>query len=80
MTANRVYRNQMDMGYVLNELRNGRGTQFDPEVVDVFLQILEEGTIDINKLYSAQKTEGSKAAEEKKADEKKADTTSGGKE
>lgn len=51
MTANRIYRNQMDIGYVLNELRKGRGTQFDPQVVDIFLQILEEGTIDINKLY-----------------------------
>ena len=54
MTANRIYRNQMDIGYVLNELKKGRGTQFDPHVVDVFLAILEEGTIDVNKLYPTQ--------------------------
>ena len=51
MTANRIYRNQMDLGYVLNELKKGRGTQFDPKVVDIFLGILEEGTIDLEKLY-----------------------------
>ena len=51
MTANRIYRNQMDISYVLNELKKGRGTQFDPNVVDVFLEILSEGTIDLNTLY-----------------------------
>ena len=51
MTANRIYRNQMDISYVLNELKKGRGTQFDPNVVDVFLEILSEGTIDLNALY-----------------------------
>ena len=51
MTANRIYRNQMDIDYVLDELRKGRGTQFDPRVVDIFLAILEEGTIDLNLLY-----------------------------
>ena len=30
MTANRIYWNQMDISYVLNELKKGRGTQFDP--------------------------------------------------
>lgn len=54
MSANRVYRNQMDFGYVLNELKKGRGTQFDPNVVDVFLAILNEGTIDLEKLYPKQ--------------------------
>lgn len=54
MTANRIYRNQMDITYVLDELKKGRGTQFDPVVVDIFLEILEEGTIDLNKLYPKQ--------------------------
>mgnify|MGYP002668449068 CR=1 FL=1 len=35
MTANRVYRKQLDMAYVIQELKNGRGTQFDPGLVDV---------------------------------------------
>lgn len=52
MTANRVYRKQMDFDYVLNEMRNGRGTQFDPEFVDILLRLIEKGQIDLNKLYS----------------------------
>ena len=78
MTANRIYRNQMDIGYVMNELKKGRGTQFDPDVVDIFLRILDEGTIDLNRLYPKQmqhseqeeaaKKSGSRKEEEKKAE------------
>ena len=53
MTANRVYRKQMDFGYVLNEMRNGRGTQFDPQIVDILLKLIDNGEIDLNKLYPA---------------------------
>lgn len=52
MTANRVYRKQMDFNYVLNEMRNGRGTQFDPQFVDILLKLIEDGKIDLKKLYS----------------------------
>ena len=51
MTANRVYRKQMDFDYVLNEMRKGRGTQFDPHITDVFLQLIAEGKVDLNALY-----------------------------
>ena len=51
MTANRVYRRQMDFGYVLNEMRNGRGTQFDPQIVDILLKLIDTGKIDLNTLY-----------------------------
>ena len=52
MTANRVYRKQMDFDYVLSEIRNGRGTQFDPHIADVFLKLIDDGKIDIAKLYN----------------------------
>ena len=52
MTANRVYRKQQDFDYVMKELHNGRGTQFDPELLDIFLELIETGEIDINLLYS----------------------------
>ncbi|MBQ1491527.1 MAG: HD domain-containing protein, partial [Blautia sp.] len=55
MTANRVYRKQMDFGYVLGELERGRGTQFDPEFVDILLRLIEEGTIDLHKIYHVAK-------------------------
>ena len=53
MTANRVYRKQMDFDYVLNEMHKGKGTQFDPEIVDILLQLIDEGKIDLNALYPA---------------------------
>ena len=52
MTANRIYRKQMDMEYVLNELKKGRGTQFDPQLTDIFLNLLENGTIDVLHMYT----------------------------
>ena len=51
MTANRVYRKQMDFNYVLGEMERGRGTQFDPKIVDILLKLIDDGTIDLNKLY-----------------------------
>ena len=51
MTANRIYRKQLDLGYVLNELKKGRGTQFDPEADDILLRLIENGTIDLYALY-----------------------------
>ena len=51
MTANRVYRKQMDFGYVLNEMRKGRGTQFDPHIVDIMLKLIDDGKINLDELY-----------------------------
>lgn len=51
MTANRVYRQKLDFDVVLGELRRGRGTQFDPKLVDVMLAIIRDGEIDVDALY-----------------------------
>ena len=63
MTANRVYRKQMDFSYVLGELEKGRGTQFDPQYVDKLLQLIHEGTIDLNKIYHVSKEDSERAEE-----------------
>lgn len=47
MTSQRVYRKKIDVDYAIQELKRGRGTQFDPQVVNVFLQLLEEGKVEI---------------------------------
>ena len=52
MTANRVYRKRMPFEKVMSELHNGRGTQFDPELLDMFLELIENGDIDTASLYS----------------------------
>ena len=74
MTANRIYRKQMDFSYVLGELERGRGTQFDPRFVDSLLKLIRNGTIDLNKIYHVSKEESDQAeteAAERKAEGKK---------
>ena len=54
MTANRVYRKKLDFGFVLSELEKGRGTQFDPQLVDIMLKLIERGDIDVAAIYARQ--------------------------
>lgn len=55
MTANRVYRKKLELDFVIEELKQGRGTQFDPKMVDIMLELIEDGTIDVNRLYEKRK-------------------------
>lgn len=41
MTSRRVYRNSLEMSNVIEEIRKCKGTQFDPAIADVFLDLLE---------------------------------------
>ena len=54
MTANRVYRKKLDFDHVLSELHNGRGTQFDPTLLDIFLSLIENHKIDVDSLYDTE--------------------------
>ena len=58
MTANRIYRKQMDFDYVLNEMRRCSGTQFDPRFVEILLKLIDDGKIDLNALYPAKTDDG----------------------
>ncbi len=42
MTSDRPYRRALPMGHALDEIHRGAGTQFDPEVVRVFAQMMDE--------------------------------------
>ena len=42
MNSKRAYRAPLDPTTIRNELRANKGSQFDSEVVDVFLEVLEE--------------------------------------
>ena len=42
MTSNRSYRTYMMQDIVRKELEEGRGTQFDPKIADIMLEILKE--------------------------------------
>ena len=37
--------------YVLGEMKRCKGTQFDPKCVDILLELIEEGTIDVKAMY-----------------------------
>ena len=51
MTSKRSYRDALDLQIVKDEIQKCKGTQFDPELADVFLDILEN---DFNKILEIQ--------------------------
>lgn len=51
MTANRVYRKQLDLDFVIAELTRCSGTQFDPVLVKIMIGLIEDGTINVAELY-----------------------------
>ncbi|MDK2865619.1 MAG: hypothetical protein PWP37_1811, partial [Thermotogota bacterium] len=42
MTSDRPYRDAMKVEEAIKELKKCKGSQFDPKVVDVFLELLKE--------------------------------------
>ena len=55
MTSRRTYRDALDLEYVINEIEKNRRVQFDPQVADVFLDILRnhyEEIKEIQKKYA----------------------------
>lgn len=42
MTTSRSYRPALDVNYAIEQLRNNAGHQFDPYIVEIFIQCLEE--------------------------------------
>ena len=35
---------------IIEELKNGRGTQFDPELVDILLDLVNSGRLDVSEI------------------------------
>jgi putative nucleotidyltransferase with HDIG domain len=46
MSSDRIYRNSMEPGRIRSELIRGKGTQFDPALLDPFLELLDSGELD----------------------------------
>ncbi|WP_428911939.1 HD-GYP domain-containing protein [Niallia sp. Krafla_26] len=40
MSSKRVYRDELELEYILNEIHKSKGAQFDPKIVDVFLSLV----------------------------------------
>lgn len=49
MSSDRVYRKALPKDVIVSELKKGRGTQFDPDMLDVFLELYEAGELDPEK-------------------------------
>lgn len=43
ITSNRIYEKAQVTGYAVSELEKGRGTQFDPYLTDVMLEVIKDG-------------------------------------
>ena len=55
MTSRRVYRDSLPIDVVINEFKRCRGTQFDPDIDDVFLDILENHFDEIKEIQEKYK-------------------------
>ena len=51
MTSRRVYRNSLPLDRVIYEIDSNKGSQFDPDIADIFLDILKN---DFNKIQEIQ--------------------------
>ena len=50
MTSKRVYRPAMKMEKVIEELKKGSGSQFDPKLVGIVLSLLSTGRLDVSEI------------------------------
>ena len=55
MTSRRSYRDSLSMENVISELKNCSGTQFDPDIVNLFLDILENDFSSIQEIMNKYK-------------------------
>ncbi len=52
MNSNRIYRKSLSKEVIKEELIKNRGTQFDPNLLDKFLELFNNGTLDLVELDS----------------------------
>ncbi len=55
MSSKRIYRDALPADLIRSELVKGRGTQFDPELTDVFLRLFDEGKLYIDPALQEEK-------------------------
>ncbi|MBP3771208.1 MAG: HD domain-containing protein [Treponema sp.] len=49
MTANRVYRKALNIDFVKAELKRCAGSQFDPTLVEIMLELIESGEVNVSR-------------------------------
>lgn len=64
MYSSRVYRKKMELEDVVGELLTNSGTQFDPEIVKVFVDLIHSGRLDdLLKKFSREDEEGERVVQ-----------------
>lgn len=48
MNSNRVYRKKLTKEKILSELEENKGTQFDPKIAEIFIELIKNGKIDMS--------------------------------
>lgn len=52
MNSDRIYRKALDKNTIRKELVKGRGTQFDPDYLDLFLKLFDDGQLELDSTHS----------------------------
>ena len=45
MNSNRVYRKKLGREKIISEITENKGTQFDPKIADVMLELIEDNRV-----------------------------------
>ncbi|WP_051688689.1 HD domain-containing phosphohydrolase [Butyrivibrio sp. AE2032] len=59
MSSNRVYRRHLNKDEIIEEIQQGSGTQFDPEIVSYMVDMINDGYVNVVKMETAEHEEGS---------------------
>lgn len=49
MNSRRCYRDMLSKEYIISEIENNSGKQFDPKLVNIFLELINDGKIEFTK-------------------------------
>ena len=55
MSSNRVYRRHLNKDDIIEEIQQGSGTQFDPDIVKYMVDMINDGYVNVVKMETAEK-------------------------
>lgn len=59
MSSSRVYRRHLNKDEIIDEIQNGSGTQFDPEIVPYMVDMINDGYVNVVKIETQEKEDDS---------------------
>ena len=59
MSSNRVYRRHLNKDEIIEEIQQGAGTQFDPNIVPYMVDMINDGYVNVVKMETAENDSGS---------------------